>query len=510
MTPTAGLPSGWRGALGVLLLAAALLLAFPGSRALRNPDEPREAELARGYWQGEWGAVPHLNGREFLEKPPLYPWLLGEGFRVAGGPSDAAARVVTALFGVAAALATWAIGETLLGAGAGLLAALLLVGTPFAFDRFRACTTDAPLAAFTTLSLACFFRGHARGSWRWAALAGPFAGLAFLSKGLAGLAVPAVAAAGFLAFRRDARAILRLHLWLPVLLGIAVAAPWLLAVRAEAGDEGLLSFLDGQLGKRLGSGADHAAGPLYYAGVFLYALPWMIPALAGAAAAFRSAEVRALLLGPLCWALGGILLFSLFASKRAGYLLPLYPALALLAAGAVVAADRGLLGGVPAATVRWTVAAFGGWARLVPPLRLLGLRGAACAAGLLLGAGALATDLVRARMEDPGEAGRAFVAEADRVAAGRPLVLFRVGEGDQGQFTFPLRRTIPVAWNEAQLREAAGGRPVVVLAEPRKLEQAVREWPEKGISPALRATLRRVGDGVAGGTPYDLYEWDGR
>ncbi len=508
----APLPAGRRGLALAVLLAAALLLPFLGRRELGNPDEPRYAEVAREAAAGDWTVVPRLNGEPYVSKPPLFFHMVALSYRLHGEPTDAAALTVPALLGVATAAATWLLGETLLGTGCGLLAALLLVGTPFFHSRTRHCYTDTALTAFGTLAMALFFLAHRRGSWRLALGAGAAAGLAALGKGLHGLAIPAVVVAAWLAARRDGAAFLRLRLWAGLLAGVALVAAWGVALALSTEEGGGLGavgeFFLGNVRDRFGEEAHHAKPFWFYAGFAWQALPWSLLAAVGAVAALGDrGPVREALLGPLCWLGTGLVAFSLASGKRPLYLLPLYPAAALLAAGTVEAVARATLPGRAGAFARGTLRALEFPALVFWLPRTVDLRRRACAVALAAGLGALAWDAFVESRSNAVESGRVLAARAAEVAGARPLVLFRVGKGDVGLFAFPLRRTLPSAWNEEQLRERAAGRPVVVVAERRQVEESLREGR---ISPALAAALRPLEDGVAGLTTYTLYAWDGK
>ena len=71
--------------LGVLLWASLALLSLLGlGRGLWTPDEPREAEISREM-RATPGMIPTLNGEPFLEKPPLYYWMVAGAFALGGG-----------------------------------------------------------------------------------------------------------------------------------------------------------------------------------------------------------------------------------------------------------------------------------------------------------------------------------------------------------------------------------------------------------------------------------------
>ncbi len=453
-------------------IAAVLLFAFLGARQIRNPDEPREAEIARECAAGEWTTVPALCGKPFLERPPLYYWMTAGAIRLAGEPTDAAARAASALLGIVAVIGVFLAAEALLGAGWGFTAAILMLGIPYLLNRFRTGVGDTGLAAFTALSLGLFLRAHARNSWTLGVAAGIAAGLGFLCKGLLGYAIPTVAALAWLAAMKDLRAILRLRLWAAVVAGLAVAVPWVLALHAAEGREGLHRFFVWNHFGRIGAAADHAQPPWYYVRILWMGLP-LAPLLV-VAFLRRPDEGRAARLAGLCWVLAPLLLLSLATGKRGVYLLPVLPGFALLGAA--------VLAGLPDPRWRkWAVAAAGAIA--------LGTAG---------------FDILVAPRRNATASGYALSARIGELAAGRPVLPFRVSEGEIGQFAYAMDRTLPWIWEEKGLRREAAGGPVVVFCRVKNLEEAVASG---ALSAGAAAALRPIGSGVADGDEYRIYEW---
>src|ERR1700680_3156077 len=87
-------PAPW---LVALLVATVTAFAGLASHSLWTPDEPTGAAVGRAMLTSGDLVVPRLNGRPFLEKPPLYWWVQVAGFHVFG-VSDATARMPSALF----------------------------------------------------------------------------------------------------------------------------------------------------------------------------------------------------------------------------------------------------------------------------------------------------------------------------------------------------------------------------------------------------------------------------
>ena len=71
-------------------------LATLASRPLFNPDEGRYAEIPREMLSGGDWVIPHLNGLDYIEKPPLQYWATALTYRVLG-VSEFSARLYTAL-----------------------------------------------------------------------------------------------------------------------------------------------------------------------------------------------------------------------------------------------------------------------------------------------------------------------------------------------------------------------------------------------------------------------------
>src|SRR5689334_21146566 len=115
----------------VLILVIGVLLAIrldvPAFLDFTS-NEGRYAEVAREMVTSGDYVVPRLNGSVMLTKPPLLYWLTAGVFRVAG--STEYARIVSVVAALATLLGTWALGVSLYGEAAGLLAALALAVMP--------------------------------------------------------------------------------------------------------------------------------------------------------------------------------------------------------------------------------------------------------------------------------------------------------------------------------------------------------------------------------------------
>src|SRR3989442_8824830 len=136
-------------------LATAALAFGIGGTDLWPPDETRVAEISREMLvDGSW-LRPQLNGRPFLEEPPLFYWFQAGAFAAAGEPSAAAARWPAALTAGLGVLVTIRLAPAV-GASAGN-AAPVPATAPGYSGMARSGTPDPAPPAATPLSLTLFF-----------------------------------------------------------------------------------------------------------------------------------------------------------------------------------------------------------------------------------------------------------------------------------------------------------------------------------------------------------------
>jgi 4-amino-4-deoxy-L-arabinose transferase-like glycosyltransferase len=292
---------------------------------------------------GDW-LVPARPGGDLARKPPLYYWTAATTTALLPDPPERALRLPSALLGTAGVLVTWAAARRALPAGAALSAALILATS---FEWTRAATSarvDMALAAPLALLLCAWSVTLARPDAPRGVLVGvavAAAALGVLGKGPIALVLPGLAAGALLVLGRHRPAARALRPVTTLAGAAALAALWYAAAFTREGwafvdvvaRENLLRFFDTDA-----ADTGHAHGPLYLLILGLVGLlPWT-PIVALAWAAPRS-SVTAL---AAAWVATGAVFLGIATSKRSVYLLPLYPAVALLVAGGMTAAaDRG-------------------------------------------------------------------------------------------------------------------------------------------------------------------------
>jgi 4-amino-4-deoxy-L-arabinose transferase-like glycosyltransferase len=317
-------------------LVAAIALAFRVPIAI---DETRYLTVAWEMFSGGDWLVPHLNGDFYTHKPPLLFWLIDAGWSVFG-VNAWWPRLVPQLVGLAAWVVLWRLARRLwpqvedvspfavILAGGALLWAV--TGTMIMFDLLLALWVLVGL-----LGLARAGDGDARG---WL-LFGAGLGLGILSKGpvaILHLLLPALLGPWWSAHARQAPGAWYLKLLAGFVLGAMIALAWVVPAALSGGAEYREMILWKQTADRVTSSFAHRRPFWWYLPLLpVLCLPWVL---------WRPAwDARRNLTGLadqgtrfcIAWAVPVFLAFCAISGKQPQYLLPVLPALALVAARAL-------------------------------------------------------------------------------------------------------------------------------------------------------------------------------
>jgi 4-amino-4-deoxy-L-arabinose transferase-like glycosyltransferase len=324
--------------ISILVLAGAIILFINiGGWDLWNPDEPRYAQVAREMMQTGNYLVPHINSEIYPDKPPVFFWLIALASKPFGDVTSASARIPSAVAALGVILLTYLFGRILYNQTVGLLAGLiLLTTTQFTWLALRA-NIDITLTLWTTLSIFLFYSGYTKEKSKtaWYLLSYGAMGLAVLTKGPVGFAIPLITIALFLIAQMQFKQFKELSIGKGVLIIAGVTAVWLVPACILGGGEYAREIIFKQTISRTVDSFSHKQ-PFYYYLINFPAdfNPWtfFIPsAVIYGWRKIRQGETMNLRF-PLVWFLGTFVFFSFISGKRNLYLMPLYPAAALLMA----------------------------------------------------------------------------------------------------------------------------------------------------------------------------------
>jgi 4-amino-4-deoxy-L-arabinose transferase-like glycosyltransferase len=346
---------GWRGYVLIGLIAILSAQFGAGRMQVMDADEARFAQATRQMVEtGDYVSI-QLQDEERNRKPIGVHWLQAAAVNALKPFTERTNeiwpyRLPSTLGLLIAALATYWGGATLIGQrpaffGASLFAASLLAG----FEGMTA-KTDALLLGFTTLAMAALAhlrmqQGNARFTALifWSAL-----GCGVMIKGPVAPLVAALTLGALTAWERRAAWMKPLAWWPGPLLAFIIVAPWSIAISLETDGRFFSGMVLGDLlPKLVGGHEDHFALPGYH----LFLLPFLIFPLtyalpAAARLAFRTVragpndEERAPLRFLLAWSVLLFILFELTPTKLPHYVLPAYPAIALLCGLGLVEMQR--------------------------------------------------------------------------------------------------------------------------------------------------------------------------
>lgn len=344
------LSSGWQA--WVLLALITLGAALPGLVLMPalDRDESRFAQASKQMLEtGDYIRIRYQDeGRN--KKPAGIHWLQAGSVALASDPAAGQIwpyRLPSLIGAIAATLATFWCGLVLVGRRASFLGAALFGSGLLLTSEAHIAKTDAVLVALTVIAMGALARLIASGDRGqgartamvfvfWAAL-----GASFLIKGPVSMLVAGLAIAALSLVRRDLSLVRPVFDWRAIGLFFALVLPWFIWVQIATGGE----FLEGAVGKDLkdklvGASEGHGGPPGYHlaflATHFFPATIVLVPALV---LAFRTLRGRALdtlaaeragLVFLAAWLVPTWIFFEFLPTKLSHYILPAYPALALV------------------------------------------------------------------------------------------------------------------------------------------------------------------------------------
>ncbi|NCP62523.1 MAG: phospholipid carrier-dependent glycosyltransferase [Alphaproteobacteria bacterium] len=311
---------------------------FLGTRPLSVPDEGRYTEIPREMVETGDFVTPRLNGVKYFEKPPLVYWLAAASVK-AFGINEWALRFWPAIFALFGCLATYLFGRRFYSRQTGIAASLILASSLLYYAHSRILILDMPVSVLLTGALFSFFAAvfEKNKNRKRLLLAGffTFSAGALMTKGLLGIVLPGgIILLWSLFYKRYDALKLAFNPW-GILLFLGLALPWHILASLRNPEffdfyiihEQILRFLT-TVHKR--SQPFWFFIPIIFLGLF----PWIAflhKALVDTYNILKTkAETHLTDAFLVIWIVFIFLFFSASSSKLIPYIVPVFPAFALL------------------------------------------------------------------------------------------------------------------------------------------------------------------------------------
>lgn len=323
--------------LGVL----SVLFFFAGNNILplTDPDETFYTLTAREMVdKGDW-YTPYIFNKPQFEKPIFTYWLLRSAIEH-WGETPFSLRFFPALFGCMGVWAVYALG--LLGfrnERKAFWSAVVLCTSVLYVGMAKTIFTDMVFTVFILYALLSFFMAYVSPARKAVGLVGfyAFSGLAVLTKGPLGILIPQLAVILFLLYQKQFKFILSRWTLIGFVTFLAIALPWYLLMYGKYGQEFIQEFFVNDHWRRLIE-AEHIRNDRWYfypLTMIIGLFPWSL-FLAGAFVEIYKRlkwKVEGFEYFLLSWVLVVFFIFMPAHSKLVSYILPMFPALALLTGG---------------------------------------------------------------------------------------------------------------------------------------------------------------------------------
>jgi len=307
-----------------------------GSLPLLQPDEGRNAEVAREMKESGAWLSPSYDGITYLDKPAFFFKAVALSL-AAFGNNETAARLPSAMFGLALLVMTYGFCRRAHGTRCAIMAVIIIATMPLYLVFSRTIIFDMTLAFFVSAAIFAGYRAEeceGKSRRNWYLLGALAAGFATLVKGPVGFLIPTLVL--FIFHRVEGRRGVWKRFFAPLnlLVFFGVTLPWFIGLSLQHRDFPYYGLIEESF-HRFTTTKFHRSQPFYFyalivAGLFL---PWsFILPEAGVAAWKRKSSLSSADRLCLVWAVVVVIFFSLSKSKLPGYILTATVACGILAA----------------------------------------------------------------------------------------------------------------------------------------------------------------------------------
>ena len=317
-----------------LILLSLVWFLTLGFRSLTRPDEGRYAEIAREMLVSHQWLIPKLNAIPYFEKPPLQYWATAISLKIFG-VHPFAVRFWTGLLGFLTIPWIRFVGNRLFGPERGTLAAWVLLGSWYFVGLGHISTLDMGVTFWMTIALGAFLihQSDEKKKSPWMLVTWLAVGLGFMSKGLIAVALPSITLVLYSFSTRQWGPWKKIRLGTGVPLLLLITLPWLILAERRYPSFWSFFFIHEQF-DRFTTTVHQRVEPVWYFVPILILgfFPWINLWLPQIRQLWQVSPSKNFSPYRFLWIYSAtiFIFFSLSDSKLFDYILPLFPALALI------------------------------------------------------------------------------------------------------------------------------------------------------------------------------------
>ncbi len=314
----------------IFVLTAVLYFAYLGNIDLWNPDEPRYVEVVREMFSLKHFIVPHLNGEIYGDKPPLFFWSMAFFVKIFHSMKEWIFRLTPAISGFLMVIITYLYSQKLFNKNTGFFSAVIL-STSYLFTHLsRRCNIDTFFGLLILISIITLHYALKKDDKKFYYISFIFQGLAIITKGPLGFIIPLFTLIFYLIFSGEREKLKKVPWLTGFLIMIIPVLAWLIPATIIAGKDYTYNLIMNHVIHRFEHGRAHPHNFFYYFYQFpLDFMPWslFIPFAFIKGKNFLKDKN---ILWFICWFGVNFLFLSISKEKRGLYLIPIYPAFAII------------------------------------------------------------------------------------------------------------------------------------------------------------------------------------
>ncbi|MDZ7673275.1 MAG: glycosyltransferase family 39 protein [Halanaerobiales bacterium] len=321
----------WQVILLILIILLPLYTINLGVNSLWDLDEGVYSEMSREMLLRNDYINTYYNYSPRFDKPPLVLWVTAFFYSLLG-VSELTTRIGLVIFSMLNLVVLYYLAEMLFNRRTAIISTLIL-GTSFQYViQSRILYMDVPLTLFITLSVLLFYIGYNKDR-RYYLLMGIVLALGTLVKGPVAFGLPGLIALFYVGIINLFKEFKSKWTWLSVLVYLIFALPWHITVYLSHGNEFLRDYFGYHMLTRFSTAIETHGGPWYYyililfLGLFPWSsfVPWLFPMIKRT---WENNKDKYRLI--ISWITVIFVFFSIASTKLPGYILPTYPAFAIL------------------------------------------------------------------------------------------------------------------------------------------------------------------------------------